>query len=97
MKLLLATALVVGAMWLGSNIFKQDSWDLMICEELMSNGVECYSNAEILKGYETQRECMEVGIRLASKQGYECGKNCKASKDFGGIVCETICNKAGCN
>ncbi len=89
--------LIIGIFWLGSKLFKQESWDLMICDTLMDNGIECYTNAEVLQDYKSQRECMETGIRLASKKGYECGKNCKPSKEYGGTVCETICNKAGCN
>lgn len=74
-----------------------ESWNLMTCKgQLMDDG-GCFENGYILEGYKNQRECMAAGIDIASKTGFECGKNCKPSKDYGGIVCEEICNSSGCH
>lgn len=78
-------------------LFFKDSWRLMVCSSLMENGIECRENSYILDGYKSQNECMEKGIAVASRQGFECGKNCKKSEYSDLAVCEEICNKAGCS
>lgn len=77
-------------------IFTKDSWDLMVCKTIMEDGVQCYDNSYVLKGYKTQVECMEKGIELAKREGFECGKNCRENKNLGGTICDIVCNKAGC-
>lgn len=74
--------------------FRTESWDLMICDTRMGNDIECQGNEYVLKGYKTQVECKEKGISLAREKGFECGMNCK--EDNGALVCEKICNSAGC-
>ncbi len=76
-------------------VFKKDSWDLMVCKTLMSDGVQCQTNSYILPEYKTQAQCMEKGIELAYKEGFECGKNCR--NDSGIKMCEVICNRNGCS
>lgn len=93
----LTLIIIVVGLYLISLIFNKNTWTLMVCKSLMSNGVECYENSYVLEGYKSQNECMEKGIALASREGFECGRNCKPSKDYGGTVCEVICNRAGCN
>lgn len=80
----------------GIKVITPDTWDLMICKELNSDGIQCETNEYILKGYKDQRSCMEKGIELADSKGFECGKNCRNDSSLVGIVCETICNRGGC-
>jgi hypothetical protein len=80
----------------GIEFITPDTWDLMICKELHSDGMQCQSNEYVLKDYRDQKSCMEKGIELASNKGFECGKNCRNDSSWG-TVCETICNRGGCN
>lgn len=73
----------------------RDNWTLMVCSSLMENGIECRENSYVLDGYKTKNECMEKGLEVAKKDGFECGRNCKI-KDSGMRVCGPICNRGGC-
>ena len=87
-------AVVVGAFYLVKNKFKADKWDLAVCKTVKEEGVSCFGNGYILKGYQTQAECMEKGLELAKKEGFDCGKNCR--EEYGVLVCDIVCNKNGC-
>lgn len=95
-KTVLVIATLLSAIYFVKNIFKTDNWDLMVCRTLMEDGAQCYDNSYVSKGYKTQAECMEKGLELAKKEGFECGKNCEKDS-IGLLVCDVICNKNGCN
>jgi hypothetical protein len=69
-------------------------WTLMICKTKHYSG-GCGDMEYELKGYKTQRECMEKGIAMKNPEGFECGYSCKDS-DYGGKICNEICNETGC-
>jgi len=77
------------------NKIKPDKWTLFVCESLMADGVQCYSNAYVLEGYKSKLECMEKGLELSDDKGFECGINC--INEGHGTVCEEICNRSGCD
>ncbi|MFH1407473.1 MAG: hypothetical protein ABIG91_00320 [Patescibacteria group bacterium] len=84
-----------------AEFLRPKSWNLMVCKSTMNNGTECYDTSYILKGYKTQSDCMEKGMQLAKKEGFECGKNCRDYDSCKGQedciqVCDIICNKVGC-
>jgi hypothetical protein len=79
--------------WLG-DAFTPDRWTLMVCEEKF-NDVECDSNSDVIPGFKNKKECLLEGARNFSKQGYECGSNCR--DEYGLWVCKEICNKGGCS
>jgi hypothetical protein len=72
-------------------------WTLMICEEVMDNGVECYSFASIQKDqFATKEMCLEIGTTVTKDTQYpvfECGRKCKHDGVF--MVCDEICNMYG--
>lgn len=70
-------------------------WTLMVCSEPHSTG-GCAETSYVLKGYKSERECLEKGIGLHNKSGFECGSSCKMS-DYGLYVCKEICNENGCS
>ncbi len=72
-----------------------DSWTLMVCEEKL-NDYECMTNSDVIPGFSSKHDCLLEGARNFSKQGYECGSNCKL-RDSGLRVCKEICNKSGFN
>lgn len=65
----------------------------MACQEKI-NASECLTNSYIINGFESQHECMTEGLVSFKEQGFECGKNCEQK---GLMVCEEICNSAGCH
>lgn len=71
-------------------------WTLMICEWPHDSG-GCGDIKYTLRGYESQKECMEKGIEIKNPQGFECGSDCKLSADSSLQVCEEICNEKGCS
>lgn len=73
----------------------QETWTLMVCKEKL-NDAECYNNNYVIDGFKTQKECMLEGVSKFSKEGFECGKNCKEN-EYGLRVCKEICNSAGCS
>lgn len=70
-----------------------DKWTLMVCDEKLNN-YECYSNSDVIPGFDSKKDCLLEGARNFSSQGYECGSNCK--DDYGLFVCKEICNQGGC-
>jgi hypothetical protein len=76
-------------------LFGREDWTLMVCSQKL-NAAECYSNSYVISGFKTQKECMLEGVSRFSQQGFECGKNCKATQS-GLQVCKEICNSAGCS
>jgi len=98
MKKIIILLILIGIIcYVGKGVFTKNTWDLMVCKILMDDGAQCYDNSYVLKGYKTQNECMEKGIELAKKEGFECGKNCKKEDGMNLIVCDVICNKNGCH
>lgn len=95
--------LVVGiVIWFGWKVIVKladfifpDKWTLMICETKLNN-FECMDNSYVFEGFKSQKDCMLEGATRFSKEGFECGSNCKMS-DYGLRVCKKICNKGGCN
>ena len=74
---------------------KEGSWTLMVCKTLMDNGVECFDNSYEIPGFASAKECLLEGATKFSKEGFECGRNCRQS-EYSVKVCSEICNKAGC-
>jgi len=72
-------------------------WTLMICDEVMENGLECYSFASIHENdFGTKEMCLEIGTSLTKNNAYpvfECGRKCKHDGIF--MVCDEICDKLG--
>jgi len=71
------------------------TWTLFVCESPHPNG-GCFENKYVLRGYQSQKECMEKGISLMNQSGFECGYGCR-EEDGWGTVCKEICNEKGCN
>jgi len=94
MKSIISFILVVLLIVFVYNAFNK-SWTLMVCETPHYSG-GCDDNKYELKGYKSQRECMEKGIQLNNEAGFECGLNCKET-DYGLSVCDEICNEKGCS
>jgi hypothetical protein len=80
----------VAATWL----FSREDWTLMVCKEKL-NAAECYSTSYVISGFKGQKECMLEGASRFSREGFECGKNCKKRAEL--QVCKEICNSAGCS
>ena len=72
-------------------------WTLMICDEVMENGRECYSFASIQKDQFTTKDmCLEIGGSVTRNNAYpvfECGRKCKHDGIF--MVCDEICDMYG--
>jgi len=85
--------IIVIAVLLFLFISMKPKWTLMVCDEVMDNGVECYSiyRTQELGSKET---CMASG-RATQKTHpvFECGKNCKHDGNF--WLCDEICNQNG--
>lgn len=96
LKVVLLIGLLLGGYLMVKNILRSESWDLMVCKSLLDDGSQCYENSYVLKGYRTQAECMEKGLELAKKEGFECGKNCRHDVAYDADICDIICNKSGC-
>lgn len=72
-----------------------DKWTLMVCEDML-NASECRDISYEIPNFKSQKDCMLEGATRFSKEGFECGSNCKMS-EYGLNVCKTICNKGGCS
>lgn len=72
----------------------QEKWTLMVCKTKL-NDAECYDNSYVIAGFKSSKECLLEGASKFSKEGFECGKNCK-EEGYGIKVCEEICNSSGC-
>ncbi|MFH1162261.1 MAG: hypothetical protein V1696_03235 [Candidatus Jorgensenbacteria bacterium] len=80
---------------LGMLIFGgKEEWTLMVCNGKL-NDAECYSNSQVITGFESSKECFLEGASRFVKEGFECGKNCR-EEGHGLRVCKEICNSAGC-
>ncbi len=99
---LIFTIVVAGVLiWGGWKIFVRvvdfiipDTWTLMVCKEKL-NEAECMSNSYEIPGFKSAKECLLEGASRFSKDGFECGRNCRES-EYSIKVCSEICNKAGC-
>jgi hypothetical protein len=68
-------------------------WTLMVCDEVMDNGVECSS---IYRTQELQSKdaCMRSGRATQNSHPvFECGRGCKYDGNF--WTCNEICNVNG--
>jgi len=99
----IGAVLVIGGLFLwggwkvlgkAADIITPDRWTLMVCDSKL-NDYECYDNSDVIPGFKSKNECLLEGARNFSKQGYECGSNCK--NDYGVFVCKEICNQGGCS
>lgn len=72
-----------------------DKWTLMVCETKL-NDSECQDISYEIPNFKSEKECMLEGATRFSKDGFECGSNCKMS-EYGLNVCKKICNKSGCS
>lgn len=72
----------------------KEEWTLMVCKTKL-NDAECYDNSYVIPGFASAKECLLEGSSRYSKEGFECGKNCKEN-DYGMKVCDEICNASGC-
>lgn len=72
-----------------------DKWTLMICETKMGNGVDCQSNSYEIAGFSSAKECLLEGASRFSREGFECGRNCR--KEYSINICSEVCNKTGCS
>lgn len=72
-----------------------DKWTLMVCEDML-NASECRDISYVIPNFKSQKDCMLEGATRFSKEGFECGSNCKMS-EYDLNVCKKICNKAGCS
>ncbi len=71
-------------------------WTLMVCDELMSNGLECSTNSYINENaYRNKQSCIQEGNAFLSmgSSGFECGRGCKHDGIF--MVCKEVCNRLG--
>lgn len=78
-----------------ADLVTPDKWTLMVCDEKL-NSAECYSNSYEIPGFKSAKDCLLEGANKFSKEGFECGSNCKES-DYSLKVCKEICNKSGCS
>lgn len=72
-----------------------DEWTLMVCETKLNN-FECMDNSYEIPNFKSEKECMLEGATRFSKEGFECGSNCRIT-EYGLKVCKKICNKGGCS
>lgn len=66
----------------------------MVCKEKL-NSAECKENSFVIEGFKSSKECLLAGANQFSKEGFECGKNCRIDS-YGLKICKEICNSAGC-
>lgn len=71
-----------------------DTWTLLVCKNKL-NEAECYDTSYEIPGFKTKKDCLLEGASNFSKEGFECGNNCKKT-EYGLNVCKEICNSAGC-
>lgn len=75
---------------------KSNEWTLMVCSSPHATG-GCSDTSYIIKGYKTQKDCMEKGVELKNYSGFECGLSCRDWEDTSLQICDEICNEKGCN
>lgn len=83
--------IIIGALYKFGSM--KPKWTLMVCDEVMDNGVECYS---IFRTQElgSKKACMVSGrATQGTNPVFECGKNCKYDGNF--WLCDEICNING--
>ena len=96
MKKILIIIIASIILFFGYKYYKnKNSWTLLVCESLMSNGVECYDMSYEIPGFKSEKDCLLEGAEKFSKEGFECGKGCEKKGELN--VCSVICNKNGCN
>ena len=68
-------------------------WTLMVCDEVMPNGLECYSVRRTQELWSKEACFVSGRATQNSNPVFECGKSCKYDGNF--WVCEEICNIRG--
>lgn len=76
-------------------LFNLYKWTLMVCETRMENGVDCFENSYEIPGFNSAKECLLEGTSRFSREGFECGKDCR--KDGSLNICQEVCNARGCS
>lgn len=71
-----------------------DTWTLFVCETKL-NEYECMENKYEIPGFKSKNECLLEGAKNFSKEGFECGSNCK--NVYGANICKEICSSLGCH
>ena len=86
---------VIAILFLGYKLFTP-KWTLMICDEVMENGLECGSFQSVHKdSFSSKENCMASGYAIKNSV-FECGRNCKHDGVF--MLCKEICDMKGrCN
>jgi len=88
--LLLVSSLILSGCTLGT------TYTLFVCDEVMENGVECYSNTIVLNdAFPNIESCIEFGKEHHPGNIFECGKNCNYNDEFDTHVCKEICTMKG--
>lgn len=99
MNILFRVLAIIAIIFLAIVFYKKyqsnNSWTLLVCKNMMSNGIECNDISYEIPRFKTEKDCLLEGADKFSKEGFECGKGCK--KESGLNVCSVICNKLGCN
>jgi len=91
-QLIILTLIIIGVIIGIYDYSKSEgTWDLVVCKNRKSKDVGCILEEHyILKGYSSQRECMEKGIELGKNTGFNCGKDCKYNNSV--MVCKIVCS-----
>ena len=86
--------IIIAVVYFGFKLFVP-RWTLMMCSEVMDNGLDCQTNGTVYKdAYTSKDTCLSVGYsNLGIYPSFECGRNCKYDGNF--WVCPEICNKNG--
>lgn len=83
LKIIGIIIIIVLLIWIAPKIIDfltPDTWTLFVCKSKL-NEAECYENSYEIPGFKTKKDCLLEGASRFSKQGFECGKNCKT--DYG--------------
>lgn len=90
----LIAILVAGSSLFAYSTYIREEWTLMVCKEKL-NSAECKNSTYEIAGFNSSKECLLTGAERFSKEGFECGKNCRID-EYGLRICKEICNSAGC-
>lgn len=93
-KTLIIIGIVVAVIYIAYIVFSP-KWTLMICDQVMGNGLDCESNSSIMEDrFQDLSTCLQSGnLFLNSAPSFECGYKCHHQSIF--MVCKTVCNRYG--